>query len=315
MARPPLSVVMSVFNGEPFLDDAVASIRAQSFADFEFIIVDDGSTDGSAACLARHASLDPRIKILSQENRGLIASLNRGLAEASAPLVARMDADDVAAPERFERQMQAFAPAAPDIVVIGTAHKEIDLQGRVGRQSRPPLSPAAIRSMLERTNCMAHPTCMMRREAVVAAGGYRRAFVHCEDYDLWIRMSEHGDLINLAEPLLHHRVYPRRDARFVEQQTLSELGVHASAARRRAGFPDPANDAAIITRVVLDALGVEGSTIDFQIMRRALQAARRAAMLSDRDRLRDLVELARHQRLTGIHSNLYYWLMRLKVHI
>ena len=305
---------MSVFNTEPFLDEAVASIRGQSFGDFEFIIVDDGSTDGTAACLARHASRDPRIKILSQENRGLIASLNRALAAASAPLIARMDGDDVAMPERFALQMKAFVQA-PDVVAIGSTYREMDLQGRVGRQSRPPLSPVAIRSMLERTNCMAHPTCMMRRDVAVAAGAYRRAFVHCEDYDLWLRMSEAGDLINLPEPLLHYRTYPKRDPRFIEQQTLSELGARASVKRRRAGLPDPANDADLISRDVLEALGVERATVDFEVMRRALQAARRAVAIGDRKLLDDLLELARRQTLTGLRSNLYYWFMRLKVHV
>jgi glycosyltransferase involved in cell wall biosynthesis len=312
MAGPPLSVVMSVFNAEPFLDDAVSSIRGQSFGDFEFIIVDDGSTDGTADRLARHASLDPRIRVLTQENRGLIASLNRAIAACTAPLIARMDGDDVAMPERFARQVQAFRDA-PQVVVIGSAFLKLDEQSRVGQQWLPPLSPAEIHSALKRHNCMANPTCMIRRDAVVAAGAYRRAFLYCEDYDLWLRMSEIGDLLNLPEPLLHYRIYPKRDARYVEQQTLSELGARASAARRRAGLPDAANDADLITRDVLDALGVDRSSIDFEVMRRALQAARRA--VGDRELLDDLLELARRQSLIGTRSNLYYWLMRLKVHV
>jgi glycosyltransferase involved in cell wall biosynthesis len=312
MVTPALSVVMSVFNAEPFLEDAIASIRGQSFDDFEFIIVDDGSTDGTADRLAHHASLDSRIRVLSQENRGLIAALNRALAASTAPLIARMDGDDVAMPDRFARQTQAFADV-PQALVIGSAYLEIDQDGGLGETWLPPLSPAAIRSALERNNCMANPTCMIRRDAIVAVGAYRRAFLYCEDYDLWLRISEIGDLLNLPDPLLHYRIYPKRDARYVEQQTLSELGARASAARRRAGLSDPANNADLITRDVLDALGVDRASIDFEVMRRALQAARRA--VGNRNLLDDLLQLAHRQTLTDLRSNLYYWLMRLKVHI
>jgi glycosyltransferase involved in cell wall biosynthesis len=315
MVKPPVSVIMSVWNADPYLEESVNSIRQQSFGDFEFIIVDDGSTDGTAARLAHHASLDPRMTILSQENRGLVSSLNRALSAASGRLIARMDGDDISAPERLARQMEAFE-RAPDVVAIGTAYEEIDAQGNHIRQACPPLGAAAIRSTLERMNCMAHPTVMMQRDAVVKVGAYRRAFLHCEDYDLWLRLSEIGDLMNLPDSLLKYRVYSgKRTAKFAKQQTLSEMGARAAAARRRAGLADPVGDADLVTRDVLTACGVQSSTINFEIMRRALQNARRVAALGDRKSLHELLDLARSHKVSGVRNNLYYWLMRLKTQI
>jgi glycosyltransferase involved in cell wall biosynthesis len=112
MNVPAISVAMSVYNNAAFLDQAVESILGQSLSDFEFLIVDDGSNDGSSAILDGYAARDSRIRIIRQENRGLIASLNRLLSEARAPLIARMDGDDISLPERFERQV-AFLDVNP----------------------------------------------------------------------------------------------------------------------------------------------------------------------------------------------------------
>lgn len=315
MTNPALSVVMTVFNAEAYIDAAIGSIRAQSFQDFEFIIVHDGSTDGTAARLARHAQEDRRITVHSQENRGIIHSANRGLSMTSGHFVARMDGDDVAAPTRFERQLQLFKQA-PKLVAVGSAYNEIDETGQVLRPVFPPAEHAAICSTLERTNCIAQSSVMMRRDAVMAVGSYRRAFVHAEDYDLWVRLAEIGEIANLPDLLLNYRIYPRqRGIDFVEQRALGEVGVRASAMRRRSGLPDPTTDADLVTRDLLHALGVERETVDFEVMRRALQAARRAAKAGDRKLRDELLALARRQNLTGAWRNSYYWFKRLQIHI
>lgn len=315
MTNPPVSVIMSVWNADPYLDESINSIRQQSFGDFEFIIVDDGSTDGTADRLAYHASVDPRLKILSQANRGLVPSLNRALEASSGRLIARMDGDDISAPGRLARQLEMFEQM-PDVIAIGTAYEEIDAQGNHIRHTCPPLSAAAIRTTLERMNCMAHPTVMMRRDAVVQVGAYRRAFLHCEDYDLWLRLTEIGDLINLPDVLLKYRIYSgKRTAKFTQQQTLSEMGARAAAAKRRAGLADPVDHIDLITREVLTDCGVSNATINFEIMRRALQNARRVAALGDRRSLHELLDLARSHKVSGARNNLYYWLMRLKTQI
>ncbi len=122
---PKISVVMSVFNGARFLDQAVNSVRSQTFTDFEFIIVDDGSRDGTPGILRMHAEADSRIRIISQENKGLIESLMSGFAAAKGIYIARMDADDVAKPERFAQQYD-FLEANTHIALVGSAIEVID---------------------------------------------------------------------------------------------------------------------------------------------------------------------------------------------
>src|SRR4051812_12524034 len=123
-----ISVVMPVWNGESFLAEAIESILAQTCRDFEFLIIDDGSTDGTPAILREFEARDPRVRVLWQQHEGLVAALNAGLAAARAPLIARMDADDVSTPERFELQL-AYLQAHPECVVLGTAMLVTDPDG------------------------------------------------------------------------------------------------------------------------------------------------------------------------------------------
>jgi glycosyltransferase involved in cell wall biosynthesis len=207
-----LSVVMPVHNALPYLEEAIESIVAQSFADFEFVILDDGSTDGSGAVLDAWAAREPRIRLVRSERRlGPAGSSNRVVAEARTPLVARMDADDIAHPERLERQIRLFE-AEPDAVLIGTLWDVIDERGRRVR--------AADRSRLLRESPFApfsHPTIMFRREAFDRVGGYRKEADRWEDVDLYLRFAEAGRILVLAEPLVsvrHSHVSTRlRDGR------------------------------------------------------------------------------------------------------
>jgi glycosyltransferase involved in cell wall biosynthesis len=128
MAR--VSVVMSVFNGERFLREAVDSILGQTYRDLELIVIDDGSADGSGEILAQRRQADARLRVFPQANMGLTRSLNRGVELSTGEYVARMDADDLSEPRRFERQV-AFMDAHPDVGLLGTAYREIDGEGRV----------------------------------------------------------------------------------------------------------------------------------------------------------------------------------------
>lgn len=205
MTQPPLSVVMSVHNDAPFLSAAVASVRRQTFGDFEFLIVDDGSTDGSSAILDAAAAADPRIRVLRQDNRGLIASLNRLVAEARAPLLARMDGDDICRPERFARQL-AFLAAHPDHGVVGTWATCIDAAGnRIGNCGERPETHEGMIANLRDGPLFCHPSVIMRTDLVRAAGGYHAAFAHAEDYDLWLRLSGRTRFHNLTERLILYR--------------------------------------------------------------------------------------------------------------
>ena len=276
-SNPPISVVMSVYNGARFLDQAINSIRGQSYGDFEFIIVDDGSTDATPAILSGHAAADPRIRILPQENRGLIESLNRGFAVATGTYIARMDADDLAKPYRFEKEL-GFLAENPGIALVGGAVEIIDRESRVIDTIRLPSQPEQIRRHMRELGCaLAHPTVLFRRRAVEEAGGFRKAYRAAEDYDLWLRMLEKFDLANLDEVLLSYR---RHDAsvsiKNAKQQALSALCARTTAKLRLEGHPDPTSRLDVITEAVLRDLAVTQETIDSAIFDTILSQAKDA---------------------------------------
>jgi glycosyltransferase involved in cell wall biosynthesis len=198
---------MAVFDGAPWVGGAVASLLSQTLADLEVIVVDDGSTDMTPAILS--AFRDARLRVERQERVGLTCSLVRALDLARAPLVARLDADDTAVPERLARQRH-FLDANPQVGLLGTGAREVDLEGRLVAIVRPPPDDAAIRRVLIRRNPFVHSSVMMRRSAVERAGGYDPAFAVAQDYDLWMRLARVTRLANLSEPLVTRRLVPGR---------------------------------------------------------------------------------------------------------
>lgn len=204
---PTVSVVMPVHNGENYLGEAIESILGQSFRDFEFIVVDDGSIDRSCAIARSYA--DSRIRVLSAPHRGLVQALNLGLREARGDLVARMDADDISHHDRLERQVEHLR-RGPDTVLVGTWVEYIDDEGRSeGEVQTMPVYDDDLRVALFDGNEFAHGSVMMRRSAAMAVGGYRGQFLTAEDYDLWLRMNEIGRIANLPEPLYKLRWHGR----------------------------------------------------------------------------------------------------------
>ena len=248
MGVPAISVAMSVYNNAPFLAEAVESILGQTVGDFEFLIVDDGSTDDSRPILEAYAARDERIRLLPQANRGLIASLNRLVGEARAPLIARMDGDDIALPERFARQLE-FLGTHPDHGAVGTWTINIDARGREQpRESEDhPTSHEELLARLESGPVLCHPSVMMRTEVVRAAGGYRPLFRHCEDYDLWLRLSERTRMCSLPERLLRYRFSDAQvSSRHVVAQHVGAAIAFLSHEERIAGRPDPLEEAAAL---------------------------------------------------------------------
>ncbi len=207
MTAPAVSVLMGVRDGAPWVRDAVASVLAQTLADLELIVVDDGSTDATAGLLA--AFDDPRLRVERRPRQGLTPALNHALAAARAPLVARLDADDLAAPERLARQA-GFLAAHPGIGVVGSAAREVDAEGRVLRVVTPPADDAAIRRALIRRNPMVHSSVTMRRASLEAVGGYDARFDIAQDYDLWMRLAAVTRLANLPEALVVRRLVAGR---------------------------------------------------------------------------------------------------------
>ena len=240
MCVPAVSVIMPVRNGAAWLAEAVASVQAQDFGDFECVIVDDGSDDGTAAMLSGFAAADHRIRVFHQAPQGIVAALNAAIAAARAPYLARLDADDRARPERLGKQF-AFLEAHPGIALLGTFAECIDSDGNTVGRLTPPTDHATLSRVLERTNPFVHSSVMMRTALVRRIGGYRAAFQTAEDYDLWLRTVEAGGVANLANYLTHYRRHAtnlsRRDA---IRQSFSVRLAQRSAAGRRSGAGDPA---------------------------------------------------------------------------
>ncbi|MDX6511406.1 MAG: hypothetical protein QOE36_910 [Gaiellaceae bacterium] len=201
--EPTVTVLMAVHEGERHLRESIESILGQTFRDFELLVVDDASTDGTAAVLAGYD--DPRIRtVRNPENLGLTRSLNRGLEQARGRLVARQDADDVSEPPRLERQV-AFLEANPDVPLVASAYLRIDDSGAEVGPRPVPCDPRSIRRRLLLLNAFAHSSVVFRREAVEALGGYREAFPFAQDYDLWSRLARTAPLAALPEPLVRYR--------------------------------------------------------------------------------------------------------------
>jgi hypothetical protein len=242
MPTPAISVAMSVYNGENFLAAAIESVLAQDFADFEFLIIDDGSTDASPKIIGEFASKDPRIRATLRENRGLVASLNEMIDHARAPFIARMDADDICRPDRFSKQMR-FLSEHPDYGVVGTWTEDIDADGRpyhfVGRE-HPETHDAFLAAIENAWPLLCHPAAMFRRDIVREVGGYHAAFRHCEDYDLWLRLASVTRLCSIPERLLLYRHYDNQvSSRHATEQQIGAAISYLAYRERQAGRPDP----------------------------------------------------------------------------
>lgn len=203
-----VSVVMSVKNGEPYLADAIESILGQTFKNLTFVIVEDGSDDGSERILKDFAGRDRRVRVLKGESRGLTAGLNLALRYANTEYIARMDADDLAYPERLAEEV-AYLDATPDCVLVGTGFRYIDPEGRPLFPFEPETShEALVEGMLEGRPGLCHPSVLIRRSALDACGGYRECYETSQDLDLWLRLSEKGRVSNLPRVLMDYRVHP-----------------------------------------------------------------------------------------------------------
>ncbi|MBI2207823.1 MAG: glycosyltransferase [Candidatus Rokubacteria bacterium] len=202
---PRVSVVMPARDAAAWIGAAVESVLGQTFDDLELIVVDDGSRDDSAAIAGRAG--DARVRTVRQPARGTAAALNAGIAAARAPLIARMDADDIALPDRLALQV-GFLDARPDVGVLGAGWRELTPDGHTVDVTPPATGDAGIRGMLARRNPLAHPTVVVRRTAGEAVGWYDERWPVAQDYDLWIRIARVTRFANLPSPLLVRRFTP-----------------------------------------------------------------------------------------------------------
>lgn len=201
---PTFSIVMSVYNGQPYLAQAIESMLKQTFRDFEFIIIDDNSTDGSQDVI--RSFKDPRIRFIQNEkNLGLAQSLNRGLDEARGNYIARMDADDISKPNRLALQFE-YLESHPGVGILGTLTNYIH-GGWMVKDYRP-TTTGAIRAYMLFANPMVHPAVCMRKSLIEAHGlRYDTTYSRSEDYDLWSRALEHTEAANLEQALFKCRIH------------------------------------------------------------------------------------------------------------
>jgi len=202
--RPKVTVLMSVYNGAKYIREAIDSILNQTFKDFEFLIIDDGSTDSSAEIIRSYS--DPRIRLIRNEkNIGLTRSLNKGLKLATGQYIARMDADDISLPCRLETQGR-FLDEHPRVGLISSSYIKINVAGEEIGFQKFSTENDEIKKRLLRFNYFCHPSAVFRRECIARVGAYREQFELVEDYDLWLRIAEEFEVANIEEPLCKYRI-------------------------------------------------------------------------------------------------------------
>lgn len=240
---------MPVYNALPFLEDAVQSVLSQTFDDFEYIIIDDGSTDGSSDVLTRYAAMDSRIRLYTQCNQGLTPTLNKGLSLATGKYIARMDADDICFEERFEQQV-LYLDAHDDCILTGGQVELIDANGNsisethaeygrfLGRIEMPTEHSTIVCRLLKTGWAFIHPSTMFRRKVIYTVKGYNPKFIDAEDADFFLRLSEIGDIANLSTIILKYRYHESQISSTSDDQAYWVARARRAAHKRR-GLPLP----------------------------------------------------------------------------
>ncbi len=203
---PKVSVVMPVYNAQKYIDGAIESILSQTFKHFEFIIVNDASTDDTLSICEKYAKKDPRIKIITnKKNLNIGDSLNIGIKSARADYIARMDGDDISLPKRLDQQFR-YLERNKNVGVVGCGMKIIDEAGKETGIRHYSSDSAKLKKTIFRYSPFAHPTTMFRKEAIVEAGMYSSKWSPTEDLHLWVRVGKKWDFSNLKNVLFKYRV-------------------------------------------------------------------------------------------------------------
>lgn len=208
MEKPEITVLMSCYNDERWLKESIQSILDQTFKDFEFIIINDGSTDQTWSIIKEFEKLDDRIRVFEKPNSGLADSLNKGVALARGSWIARLDADDISEPSRLEEQYQAIL-RDPKICFLGTGLKQISENGEfIAVHTYPSMHDQLVQNLLNFHKFPPHSSAFIKTKLVKSLGGFRSRMKRAQDKDLWLRISETGRLSCLKEPLVKIRQHP-----------------------------------------------------------------------------------------------------------
>ncbi len=232
---PRISVVMAVYNGERHLRETIESILGQSFGDFEFVIVNDGSTDRTREIVLSYA--DPRIQLVDNErNLGLAPSLNRGLRLARGEIIARQDADDISEPGRLARQVE-FLDAHPEVALVGSWYREIDSSGRLLREAELSCDHVALCWRLLFVCPFVHSAVALRRSMLLGEVGlYDESLTYSMDYELWCRIARRFRVANLDEYLIRYRVHPESMTSTYGERTLEHYRLAVATVARLLGW-------------------------------------------------------------------------------
>ena len=208
MDKPKVSIIMAVYNGEEFLQDSILSVLNQTYKNFEFVIVNDGSTDNTAKILEEFSKNDSRIKIVNNiENIGLTKSLNRGIRESVGEYIARLDAGDLSTPDRIEREVD-FLNKNKDIGLVGSWMQIIDTEGKTVEEVKYPTEDEIIRHDLIGYNPFVHSSIMFRRGVGQKAGFYNEVYKYAQDYNFYFQLLPHTKFSNIPACLVKYRRYP-----------------------------------------------------------------------------------------------------------
>ena len=259
--KPFVSVVMPVKNAERTVKESIDSILNQTLKDFEFIIVNDGSTDGTKDILESYATSDLRIKVIDSTGQGISEAANCGIDQAESALIARMDSDDISRPERLEKQVSEFVNNSK-LVLLGTfCHTFKDGEDEI-EENKIPITNAELQKSIRSIPTLTHPTTMARKDMIQRVGGYRKKFEGAEDHDLYLRLSRQGEIAVLPEFLVWYRAHPNQFS-----QVKKALGFRASVAAifcdmcDRQSLPDPSEFSKSCDEIALELLYHESRNV------------------------------------------------------
>ena len=220
-----ISVILPVYNGEKYLSEAIESILNQTYENFEFIIINDGSTDNSLELIEKYKEIDNRIIVISRENKGLIGTLNEGIEKSRGKYIARMDQDDISLPNRFEEQIKIMENNE-EIIVCGSWINIFgnNIKNKIVKYYQ---KDKQIKSNLLLSCCFAHPSVMMRKDVFVDNDiWYDMDFKNAEDYHLWTQLAKVGKFYNIPKVLLNYRFLETSITRVADKNELQRREVY-----------------------------------------------------------------------------------------